>query len=92
MGAYIGDTFGPMTLGRITGCVFTTGSLVNLMQAPIINSTNFYFGGSTDVLALGMAILGLLTVFVIRVGAATHPAAPPESPLVEIKTIRGALV
>ena len=32
MGAYIGETFGPLTLGRVTGFVFTTGSLINLVQ------------------------------------------------------------
>jgi len=88
MGAYIGDTFGPLTLGRITGCVFTTGSLVNLVQAPIIDATNFYFGGDTDVLAFGMVVLGLVTVLVIHVAGA-EPAPPPP---VEVKTIRGAVV
>mmetsp|Transcript_32750 Transcript_32750/g.73923 ORF Transcript_32750/g.73923 Transcript_32750/m.73923 type:complete len:506 (+) Transcript_32750:164-1681(+) len=35
MGAFIGETFGPLTLGRITGCVFTTGSLLNLVQVHV---------------------------------------------------------
>jgi hypothetical protein len=91
MGAYIGDTFGPLTLGRITGCVFTTGSLVNLLQAPIIDSTNFYFGGNTDVLAAGMALLGLFTFLVIRFAAANAESAKPPA-AVEVNTVRGAMV
>ena len=30
--AYIAQTFGLRTLGRVTGCVFTCGALVNLAQ------------------------------------------------------------
>jgi LAT3 family solute carrier family 43 protein 3 len=65
MGAFIGETFGPITLGRITGCVFTTGSLANLIQAPIINSVNFYFGGDTTVLATGLLIVGAAMIIPI---------------------------
>lgn len=66
MGAFIGDTFGPITLGRITGCVFTTGSLVNLIQAPIINSVNnapFY--GDTTVLSVGLLLIGFALIIPI---------------------------
>ena len=60
MGAFIGLTFGPKTLGRITGCVFTTGSLINLVQAPILDWINYAFGGNTNPLAFLMIAIGLL--------------------------------
>ena len=59
MSAYIAQTFGLRTLGRITGCVFTFGAVVNLLQAPIVNFMNFELGGDTDLIALGMLAVGL---------------------------------
>ena len=57
--AYIAQTFGLRTLGRVTGCVFTFGAVVNLLQAPIVNFMNFELGGDTDLIALGMLAVGL---------------------------------
>ena len=62
MGAFIGQTFGPATLGRITGCVFTTGSIINLVQAPILDWINFTFAGDTSPLAALMLAVGVLVV------------------------------
>lgn len=59
MSAYIAQTFGLRTLGRITGCVFTFGAVVNLLQAPIVNFMNFELGGDTDPIAVGMVAVGL---------------------------------
>ena len=69
MGAYIGDTFGPATLGRVTGCVFTTGSLIQILQAPIIDAMNRYCHGDTAVLAMGMIAVGLLMVVPVEAAA-----------------------
>ena len=59
MSAYIAQTFGLRTLGRITGCVFTFGAVVNVVQAPIVNFMNFELGGDTDWIAAGMILVGL---------------------------------
>ena len=42
MGAFIGATFGPLTLGRITGCVFSVGSVVNLAQVVVVVVVDIY--------------------------------------------------
>jgi hypothetical protein len=74
-GAYIGETFGAATLGRVTGCVFTAGSLVQLLQAPVVDATNRYFQGRTTVLALGMAASGACMVLPVALVARTaNPA------------------
>jgi hypothetical protein len=74
-GAYIGETFGAATLGRVTGCVFTAGSLVQLLQAPVVDATNRYFQGRTTVLALGMAASGVCMVLPVALVARTaNPA------------------
>lgn len=60
MGAFIGETFGLRTLGRITGCVFTSGSIINLIQVPILEWTNYRFQGDTGPLAVLMISLGMI--------------------------------
>jgi hypothetical protein len=46
MAAYIGQVFGLLTLGRITGCVFTASSIVNILQEPALKWCNQYFHNS----------------------------------------------
>ena len=69
MGAYIGDIFGPATLGRVTGCVFTTGSLIQILQAPIIDAMNRYGSGDTGVLAMGILAVGFMMVVPVEAAA-----------------------
>jgi hypothetical protein len=79
MGAFIGDTFGPITLGRITGCVFTTGSLVNLVQAPIINSVNYFYDGETTVLAVGLLVVGFVLIVPTALSKRSTLSGPPHT-------------
>jgi hypothetical protein len=60
MAAYIGQVFGLLTLGRITGCVFTASSIVNILQEPALKWCNQYFHGDLRILTGGMLLVGLL--------------------------------
>ena len=89
MAAFIAKTFGFVTLGRITGCVFTLSSAVNLLQTPLIAMSKTSFGGSPKLIAwlgvgLGVVLVPLVEVFRHRAKArgqrATEPASPLENP------------
>ncbi len=45
------------------------------LQAPIINSVNYYNAGNTDVLAVGMLCFGLLMVLPVALSAPIPPPA-----------------
>ena len=72
MAAFIAKTFGLATLGRITGCVFTLSSVINLVQAPIIGLVQTRYGGDPALiswagLGIGLALVPLVEVLRWRI-------------------------
>jgi hypothetical protein len=72
MAAFIAKTFGLATLGRITGCVFTLSSVINLVQAPIIGLVQTRYGGDPALiswagLGIGLALVPLVEMLRWRI-------------------------
>ena len=67
MSTFNAQIFGLETLGRITGVVFTSSSVMGLLQYPLIDITNSYFHGDYKYLLFFLCILTAPTLVLIAV-------------------------
>jgi MFS family permease len=87
MTTYNAQVFGLETLGRITGSVFTSSSLVGLLQYPLIGVSVSYFHGNFSVLLYilcGVSVPTILLIFQLqrhrkRRGYDQGPSSPDGS-------------
>lgn len=90
MSAYNMQTFGFETLGRMTGCVFTTSALINLLQYPLQTMIAKVFNGDTRWASLILVTLcaPVLVLLIVRQArekekSAASGGAGPSTPLLQ---------